>query len=188
MKKLKIEDVLAYQNKDVTDRFIKLYGVEEVEAVEIFEDVKRWLWMASEARDQVENKPVVIERSLVVLDEMWHNFMLFTRDYGQFCNDFFGGYIHHSPMTADGIATVESELDGLSLSERKTASIEKKRWQYEFIYDQLGEQVFMRWYKQYPQRYTVKSLCEMALNTELKRSESLQAEFARRSAELSDAA
>ncbi|MEC4724441.1 hypothetical protein HWQ46_02625 [Shewanella sp. D64] len=188
MKKSKIEAVLAYQNKNVTDRFIKLYGVEEAEAVEIFEDVKRWLWMAAEAREQGIDQPVVIDRALVVLDEMWHNFMLFTRDYGQFCKDFFGGYIHHSPMTAEGVASAESELDGYSLSERKTALMNKKRWQYEFIYDQLGEHTFMRWYKQYPQRYTSKSLCEMALNTELKRSESLLQELARRHAELSDAA
>ncbi|ACA88068.1 hypothetical protein [Shewanella woodyi] len=182
-----LEAVLAYQNTDVTDRFIKLYGVKESEAVEIFEDVKRWLWMASETQKSV-NKAVVIDSALVVLDEMWHNFMLFTRDYGQFCKEYFGGYIHHSPMTADEIAMAESELKGLSVAERKTALMEKKRWQYEFIYDQLGEQVFMRWYKQYPQLYTSKSLCEMALNTELKRSESLQLELARRSAELSDAA
>ncbi|GGI76594.1 hypothetical protein GCM10007978_12800 [Shewanella hanedai] len=188
MKKSKIEDVLAYQNKDVTDRFIKLYGVEEDVAVEIFEDVKRWLWMASEARVQGNEQPIVIDRALVVLDQMWHNFMLFTRDYGQFCKDFFGGYIHHSPMTAEGVTSVENELDGYSLSERKAALMDKKRWQYEFIYDQLGEQVFMRWYKQYPQRYTSKSLCEMALETELKRSESMQQELARRQAELSDAA
>ncbi|WP_394388709.1 hypothetical protein [Shewanella woodyi] len=182
-----LEAVLAYQNTDVTDRFIKLYGVKESEAVEIFEDVKRWLWMASETQRSV-NKPVVIDSALVVLDEMWHNFMLFTRDYSQFCKNYFGGYIHHSPMTADGVAMTESELKGFSVAERKAALMEKKRWQYEFIYDQLGEQVFMRWYKQYPQRYTSKSLCEMALNTELKRSESLQLELARRSAELSDAA
>ena len=31
------------------------------------------------------------------VDEVWHTFILFTRDYQDFCRDVFGRYIHHSP-------------------------------------------------------------------------------------------
>lgn len=31
------------------------------------------------------------------VDEVWHTFILFTRDYTDFCNEVFGRYIHHQP-------------------------------------------------------------------------------------------
>ncbi|QVY59846.1 hypothetical protein [Cytobacillus gottheilii] len=30
-------------------------------------------------------------------DEVWHEMLMFTREYQQFCNSFFGGYLHHAP-------------------------------------------------------------------------------------------
>ncbi len=32
------------------------------------------------------------------IDEAWHRFILFTKDYHEFCNRFFGKYIHHGPL------------------------------------------------------------------------------------------
>ncbi|MDP3917441.1 MAG: hypothetical protein Q8Q42_04115 [Nanoarchaeota archaeon] len=34
------------------------------------------------------------------VDEVWHQFILFTPQYHQFCNDFLGGYMHHLPKTS----------------------------------------------------------------------------------------
>lgn len=31
------------------------------------------------------------------VDEVWHTFMLFTREYTNFCRTIAGGFIHHSP-------------------------------------------------------------------------------------------
>ena len=31
------------------------------------------------------------------IDEVWHQFILFTRDYHKFCDDFIGRYFHHDP-------------------------------------------------------------------------------------------
>lgn len=33
------------------------------------------------------------------VDNVWHQFILFTKDYMAFCNDFLGGYLHHNPET-----------------------------------------------------------------------------------------
>ncbi|MBI4440850.1 hypothetical protein HY639_01665 [Candidatus Woesearchaeota archaeon] len=33
------------------------------------------------------------------VDEVWHQFILFTREYHAFCDDMFGRYIHHAPAT-----------------------------------------------------------------------------------------
>jgi hypothetical protein len=33
------------------------------------------------------------------IDEVWHQFILFTREYGNFCQESFGRFLHHSPNT-----------------------------------------------------------------------------------------
>lgn len=33
-------------------------------------------------------------------DEVWHNFILFTREYHTFCQSIFGEFIHHVPKTS----------------------------------------------------------------------------------------
>jgi hypothetical protein len=34
------------------------------------------------------------------IDEAWHTFLLFTREYDAFCRYHFGVFIHHAPVTA----------------------------------------------------------------------------------------
>ncbi|MFC5419467.1 glycine-rich domain-containing protein [Bosea eneae] len=35
-----------------------------------------------------------------VADDLWHEFILYTRDYGRFCNQAFGRFLHHTPAVA----------------------------------------------------------------------------------------
>ena len=37
-----------------------------------------------------------------VVDELWHNFILYTRNYQQFCQRAFGFFLHHTPAVAMG--------------------------------------------------------------------------------------
>ncbi len=171
------QEILKYQNQDVIDRFIKIYGVTEEQAQQIFTDVKLWLWMACKVRAEGIDKPLVIDTALVVIDEMWHNFMLFTRDYTQFCERYFGTYMHHSPNTKPKIAEEKASMEELSLKEKREVLMDKKRWQYEFVYDHLGRDAFIRWYKTYPGLYTPHSLAEMALEAEQKRVDDKQAQL-----------
>jgi hypothetical protein len=32
-----------------------------------------------------------------VADDLWHEFILYTREYGRFCQRAFGGFLHHTP-------------------------------------------------------------------------------------------
>lgn len=34
-----------------------------------------------------------------IVDEAWHEFILFSRDYAEFCQDAFGHFLHHHPNT-----------------------------------------------------------------------------------------
>jgi len=46
-----------------------------------------------------------------VADELWHEFILFTRNYDAFCRGAFGGFLHHTPAVAVGSG--ERADDGL---------------------------------------------------------------------------
>lgn len=32
-----------------------------------------------------------------IIDEMWHTFILLTKDYAAFCQQYFGEFMHHEP-------------------------------------------------------------------------------------------
>lgn len=71
------------------DKFCAEYGYAEADARELFEETKRFL-VVGRLADQL------LAPSLPV-DRMWHSFILFTKDYHDFC-DLLGGYIHHRPI------------------------------------------------------------------------------------------
>lgn len=44
----------------------------------------------------------------VAADALWHEFILYTREYQDFCRRAFGGFLHHSPAAALSLANKES--------------------------------------------------------------------------------
>jgi len=84
--------------------------------------------------------------SQLMLDEMWHTFIVFTIDYHEFCNDFLGGYIHHAPTTRN-----DKEKQKNETREEQEEYLKKL---YGFVYDILGEETLLKWYEtlagQYP--------------------------------------
>ena len=42
---------------------------------------------------------------------------------------------------------------------------ERKRAQYEYIYDHLGKDTFVKWYLQYPRLYSYRRLAELHLES-----------------------
>lgn len=40
--------------------------------------------------------------SSYIVDEAWHTFILFTKDYHKFCKKVFGSYFHHTPSISNG--------------------------------------------------------------------------------------
>ena len=53
----------------------------------------------------------------MVADELWHEFILDTREYQRFCRGAFGGLLHHSPAVA------------LSLNEESNEGL-RRMWRY----------------------------------------------------------
>jgi len=48
-----------------------------------------------------------------IVDDLWHEFILYTREYQQFCAKAFGRFMHHTPAVAMGPAAARGTADGL---------------------------------------------------------------------------
>jgi hypothetical protein len=139
---------LRYRNQDVVDRFADRFELPDRESRAIFDDTKRWLWLCSlPARPKLFISP-----ALLIIDEMWHTFVLFTAGYAAFCQSSFGRFIHHVPTTRRERLRTERlvERNPERFARRRRTEAEK---QYRFIADKLGDETLVRWYAEYPLRY-----------------------------------
>ena len=48
-----------------------------------------------------------------VVDDLWHEFILYTREYQEFCTAAFGRFMHHTPAVAMSRETARKVDDGL---------------------------------------------------------------------------
>ena len=66
----------------------------ENEARELFREVKRYLFLNR------GDPSKIWEMYSFRIDEVWHQFVLFTRQYSEFCTLYYGAYLPHSPSNA----------------------------------------------------------------------------------------
>jgi hypothetical protein len=86
---------LHYEAPFLIEKLVKerIVGTQE-EGKALFTEVKRFLVLSRVVPSVLWN--VYSSR----VDEVWHQFVLFTREYIEFCHRSFGEYIHHSPSNA----------------------------------------------------------------------------------------
>jgi len=140
------EELLQYQNEDVVSRFTGIFRIEEGEAEDIFQETKKFLSIG-------RMEGVFINEDLLIIDEMWHNFILFTRDYEEFCTRCFGLFLHHTPTSK----TEKEKFRKMLVSSPKEAedTMEQMNQTFmEIVYDELGEKTAMKWFGLYPEKYT----------------------------------
>ena len=143
-----LHEVLAYRNDDVVERFTGQYAITSEESEDIFHETKKWLWLSA----QPDASHVTIVEPLWIIDEMWHNFVLFTRDYMDFCRSYFEIYLHHVPVTGrakEGMAMERAEAPEVYADIQAA----RQRAQCEYIHRKLGEATLLKWYVAYPLRY-----------------------------------
>lgn len=144
-----LSDVTAYENAKVIHRFRRNLNISEEDAKDIFIELMKWIWLCAKAQAIRENGesslPVFlrIQSGMIVIDEMWHSFILHTRDYVEFCDRFFGKYIHHTPSRFDFVAPTEQETE----------------LQLRFISENLGGiEGLKKWYQEYDNKYSSQNL------------------------------
>lgn len=79
-----------YTNNPVIERYCKEANVEKDTAKKHFEVLKQFLFLCSKSEE-----PCFPSNEL---DEIWHTFILFTKDYYTFCIDGLGKFVHHIPF------------------------------------------------------------------------------------------
>lgn len=141
-----LETVLGYKNEKVIKRFQSMYDLDNGLIHEIFEQVQIFLWISNKMKYE-KNKVFTQLKAQVLLDEMWHNFILFTKDYTEYCNKYYGRFCHHDPC----IETDQAEQSQYVCSE------ELKDIMY-YINDQLGTDIVYKWYIEWSETYTIQYL------------------------------
>jgi hypothetical protein len=144
--------ILAYQNPKVIWRFQDKFQIPTREAKALFRETLRWLWVCARAHE-LGGPPLEIRTSMMFMDEMWHEFILFTRDYERFCRDYLGRHIHHLPTTRDQKRASRRAWreDPRGMHQARE---QKLLAQFAFIHEQLGGRVLARWAQTYKARYT----------------------------------
>jgi hypothetical protein len=81
-------------------RFSQKHGKTTGETTGLFQSMKQYLLTAKEGTEPSAE-----------VDEMWHEFILFTKEYAAFC-DLAGGFIHHNPKPLAGHCDFSVEAKG----------------------------------------------------------------------------
>jgi hypothetical protein len=145
-------DIVNYRNANIIEAFRKVYKVSDTEAEDIFIQMLNWFIFCENPKSEGYRN---IDDSTVIIDEMWHTFILFTPDYFKFCKKYIGHYIHHMPSTNAVLAAQRERA--------QEEIIEKKRKQYELVYDILGKETFVKWYHEYAEKYSREAIKSLRL-------------------------
>jgi hypothetical protein len=129
-------DALAYEAPWLVEKLIKDHAVDSAEEAQaLFTEVKRYIVLVR------SDKRKSWKMYSLRIDEVWHQFVLFTWEYINFCERFFGGYIHHNPSNSPEPEPVSSAGD--STIAETPSSFEGFRQDYEHFF---GEQLPELWY------------------------------------------
>lgn len=145
MKLPALQDLLQYKNPNVLKLYVQNHSDNQLNAEDAFREMLKYLWLAKKHERDIKLDPensdlpprCVMLRSMREIDEMWHEFILFTKDYCEFCQEYFGEYLHHFPNIFDTMPiSVEEEDQEIALL-------------LPYIYDNLGEETMRIWFADY---------------------------------------
>ncbi|WP_207424848.1 glycine-rich domain-containing protein [Desertivirga brevis] len=148
-----LDKILEYKNEDVICRFTDLLNVTDDEAEDIFLETKKFLFLS-------QYEGIFIPDELLILDEMWHNFILFTREYAAFCQANFGRFVHHQPATRAEKLNRKAAIE--ANPEANRAEFNKKlEVLISAVFDHLGQETVLKWFSTYPQIYSPQNIKDL---------------------------
>ena len=129
-----LDAVLAYRHPGVLARYVKDFGGDRGDAEELFGELMRWLYLCARATEPGGSGRLSMYPEILRIDDMWHVFLMHTREYADFCDRYLGRFVHHYPTpTAEPRAQGEdAQLEGF----------------LSFLYDELGEATVRRWFQE----------------------------------------
>lgn len=84
-----MENLINYKNKGVCIKYAKENSVSLEYAELLLEETKKFLYCCSISKNALS--------PALEIDLMWHQFILFTKDYRNFCYNILGKFIDHHP-------------------------------------------------------------------------------------------
>ena len=137
-KMLTLKEVLGYCHPGVLRRYAKEHDASPEEAEEVFWEMLKFLYLSYRAATNGPDQfACAVSAEIEKIDWMWHTFLLFTLDYGEFCDRYFGFFLHHVPNEDE--EGKEEEVD----EDVVRGEIQR---QLGFVYDVLGEKTLTTWY------------------------------------------
>lgn len=144
------EEVRRYENDELLFAFERKLKISRGEATELFLDLKRYLWLSALRITEYEahlvpHPQLRIDDDLWLIDEAWHLFLQFSRDYQDFCQNQLGFFLHHEPVTER-----DREQSRLEHARDPEAFELKRRAEFKemlsWIYDRAGADTVKRWF------------------------------------------
>ncbi|MFA6065649.1 MAG: hypothetical protein WC707_00525 [Candidatus Babeliaceae bacterium] len=90
-----MHNIMAYPMTDIIARCKKDHKYTDEDMIILEKELKRYLSLSG-----VKTKgDVGMGMYSKHVDNLWHTFILFTHEYAEFCNKYFGHFIHHMPKT-----------------------------------------------------------------------------------------
>ncbi|USN51087.1 MAG: hypothetical protein H6731_01365 [Myxococcales bacterium] len=140
-----INKILQYKNPLVIQRFKQAFPDKAHRAEELWINMLKYLWLCKKHEQDVELNPhlshlqfsCVMHQEMRDMDEMWHAFILITKDYADFCHNYFGEFLHHVPNIREEIVQSEEEFE------------RELHLYLSYVYDQLGEETLKLWFSEY---------------------------------------
>jgi hypothetical protein len=100
---------MSYKFQPLINRLVEKKGLEKADAEALYNDMLRFLYLCGTTAKTLAPS----ER----IDLAWHEFLLFTREYQNFCRRMFGFFIHHNPresgkrpVPSDGNSVIQDTL------------------------------------------------------------------------------
>ncbi len=88
----KIEVAMTFPMSHITEHYCQIHDLSIHEATEHERELKRFLAMCAITEDGMVGM-------MGPVDDLWHNFLTFTRDYEAFCRQVAGRFMSHIPET-----------------------------------------------------------------------------------------
>ncbi|WP_237276291.1 glycine-rich domain-containing protein [Tenacibaculum ovolyticum] len=143
--------LLSFTDVNVISRFMDTYDVPENEAEDILSETLKFLYIS-----QIPG--IFIPDDLLIIDEMWHNLILFTPLYHKFSEEYMNTpYFHHLPATKAEKDQKKEELK-VSHDTSRENYLKKLEFLLSTTYDYFGEETVEKWFELYPKKYSKENI------------------------------
>jgi hypothetical protein len=115
-------EVLVYRFPPLVERLKNELNLSHKDAEQLFKDMLMFLYICGTNTAQSRYSPPPM------IDEAWHNFIMFTKEYAKFCEDHFGHFLHHNPFTKENRAAMKKLVVPIIPIARRTFGKLSSNW------------------------------------------------------------